>query len=116
MFSKNEASRNLQCQLPWYVGRLFNVQADLIVIKFGREKELEVIGNVSKCHFSLSINSAGLDYHRVRNVSTSFSRHFSATKGHIALSASGSGSTVNLEDGAQSVSSQSESSHTLPNK
>lgn len=56
---------------------------------FGREKELELIRNV------------------IRNVSTSFSGHFSATK---ALSASGSGSTGNLDDGVQSVSSRTSDS------
>ncbi|KAF8973859.1 dual-domain HisK/Mak2 protein kinase [Flammula alnicola] len=57
---------------------------------FGRERELDVIRNV------------------IRNVSTSFSRHFSASKGYIALSASGSSNT-NHDDYAESVSSRSTS-------
>ncbi|KAJ3513116.1 hypothetical protein NLJ89_g3133 [Agrocybe chaxingu] len=59
---------------------------------FGREKELELIRNV------------------IRNVSTSFSRHFSASQGYIPLSTSGSQS-MNQDDFTESLSSRSESPH-----
>jgi len=87
------------------------------VHQFGREKELELIRSVSGCNFSFSSNPGCLDYHRVRNVSTSFSGHFSASKGCIALTASGSGSTVYTEDGEESTSSRGRSHpYLLPSK
>lgn len=64
--------------------------------KFGREKELELIRNV------------------IRHTSTSFSRHFSASKGFITILSSGSqdAGTAVSEDRSESLSSQSESSNT----
>ncbi|KAI3615522.1 histidine kinase [Moniliophthora roreri] len=62
---------------------------------FGREKELELIRNV------------------IRHTNTSFSRHFSASEGYIAVSSSGSQDTgtgtgtAGGEDHAESVSSRS---------
>ncbi|KAF4623556.1 hypothetical protein D9613_002054 [Agrocybe pediades] len=59
---------------------------------FGREKELELIRNV------------------IHNVSTSFSRHFSATKGYFDLSTNGS-NNMSLDDYPDSISSQSDSAY-----
>ncbi|TFK76709.1 dual-domain HisK/Mak2 protein kinase [Pluteus cervinus] len=61
---------------------------------FGREKELETIRNV------------------IRNVSTSFSRHFAASKGFIAVSSVGSqdSAMMSTDDLAESLSSRSDSS------
>ncbi|KAF9015434.1 dual-domain HisK/Mak2 protein kinase [Cyathus striatus] len=65
---------------------------------FGREKELEIIRNV------------------VRNVSTSFSRHFAASKGYIAVSSNGTMAQdasigTAADDHSDSVTSSSESLH-----
>ncbi|KAF8912937.1 dual-domain HisK/Mak2 protein kinase [Gymnopilus junonius] len=57
---------------------------------YGREKELELIRNI------------------IRNVSNSFSKHFSASKGYFALSTSGSHSLTS-EDYPDSASSRSQS-------
>ncbi|KAF8061003.1 hypothetical protein FPV67DRAFT_1673829 [Lyophyllum atratum] len=61
---------------------------------FGREKELEIIRNV------------------IRNASTSFSRHFSASKGFMAASATTSSSGVDtgsMDDLSETLSSRSDS-------
>ncbi|PBL00451.1 histidine kinase [Armillaria gallica] len=64
---------------------------------FGREKELELVRNV------------------IRNTSTSFSRHFSASKGYISISSSGSQGTGtgNGEDRTDSRSSVSSKSNIM---
>ncbi|KAK2461712.1 hypothetical protein APHAL10511_006175 [Amanita phalloides] len=65
------------------------------VALFGREKELESIRNV------------------IRNTSTSFSRHYSSSKGYIAFSTSGHDSitdpSLGNDDHTESMSSHSES-------
>ncbi|KAH9486677.1 ATP-dependent RNA helicase SUB2 [Psilocybe cubensis] len=57
---------------------------------FGREKELELIKNV------------------IRSVSTSFSKHFSASKGYFALTTS-TNQSLNHDDNQESISSRSDS-------
>ncbi|KAF8349828.1 hypothetical protein F5887DRAFT_942564 [Amanita rubescens] len=62
---------------------------------FGRDKELELIRNV------------------IRNTSTSFSRHYSSSKGYVSLSTSGQDASFDSganDDHSDSMSSHSESS------
>ncbi|PPQ67388.1 hypothetical protein CVT25_005967 [Psilocybe cyanescens] len=75
----------------FYINTHFDAQEFTMPLAlFGREKELELIKNV------------------IRSVSTSFSKHFSASKGYFALSTSTT-QALSHDDYQESVSSRSDS-------
>jgi len=106
VYINNLGVYNAYCTCMWFPDFFWSLAYH--TLQFGRDKELEIIRNVSKCYSYTTVTRLFLTISAVRNVSTSFSRHFSATKGYITLSATGS---KDSNDDMESTSSRSGSPH-----